>query len=168
MTSPSKASTETKLGLVETTVYAEVDPKQVIRNNDGFGYRDFAVRLPAGATADCLKSPEIWRRVQGAKGVSLRRHDHLYLVAFDETWAAECLVADADAGKAVLTKPRIHQFDLGRFDNLFSDELYRVAWTGGGYIVERKSDKAVMSNPVPNTALAERDLTRLYPKQVAA
>ncbi|RWJ37462.1 hypothetical protein [Mesorhizobium sp.] len=144
-------------------VYEAVDPKKVIMNNNGFGWRDFLVRLPEGATADCLKDPLIWKRVQNAKGVSFVRHDHLYIVAFDDTWAAEAIVADSDAGKAIITKPRIHTFP-DRFDNLFEDELYRIKWTGIGYVVERKADKAIVSHPAPNIALAERDLARLYPK----
>ncbi|WP_192355523.1 hypothetical protein [Mesorhizobium mediterraneum] len=144
-------------------IYEAINPKQVICNNNGFGWREFFVRLPMGATADCLKDPTIWKRVQNAKGVSFVRHDHLYIVSFDDTWAAEAIVTDSDAEKAVLTKPRIHTFG-DRFDNLFEDELYRIKWTGLGYVVERKSDKALMSHPAPNIPLAERDLARLYPK----
>jgi hypothetical protein len=145
----------------------EVNPKSVVLNSNGFGWRDFLIRLPEGATADCLKEPSLWRRVQQAKGISLKRHDHLYLISHDEDWAAEAIVADADSTKAILTKPRIHQFGE-RFDNLPQDEKYRIVWTGSGYIVQRKSDLMAMTQPAPNLPYAENDLRRLYPKAVAA
>lgn len=138
-----------------------VDAARVTLNNDGFGWREFLVRLPEGLVADDLKEPTIWRKVQGGPN-SFRRHDHLYLVSFDETWVADAIVADADKRQAVLCKPRVTTFPA-RYDQFFQDENYRVIWTGAGYCVERKRDGHRMTQPTANAALAERDLTRLYP-----
>jgi hypothetical protein len=139
----------------------EIDPRNVTRNSDGFMWREFAIRLPAGMVADTLKEPSIWAKVQ--KGANaLRKHDRLYLIAFDESWVAEAIVIEADKEKAVLAKPRLTTFGE-RFDKLFETEDYRVAWTGTGYTVERKSDGHRMTQIVHSRAMAEKDLRNLYP-----
>jgi hypothetical protein len=124
------------------------------------------VRLPKDIVADDLKEPGIWRAVQGS-GKALRKHDHLYCVAFDEAWAADVVVASASNDSAVLCKPRLIEFPE-RYDKLFEDDLYRVAWMGSGYVVERKSDGHRMTQPTANAGLAERELARLYPARVGA
>jgi hypothetical protein len=141
-----------------------IDPARVTLSNNGFGWRDFMVRLPKDFVADDLKEPSIWRKVQlGAN--ALRRHDHLYLVSHDENWVAEAIVADAERNHAVLCKPRITNFPE-RYDRFFEDENYRVKWMGQGYVVERKRDGHVMCQPLGSAALAERELQRLYPVKV--
>lgn len=136
--------------------------ENVVLNVDGFVYRHLLVRLPADFVADDLKEPGVWRKVQGSRN-ALRKHDHLYLVAYDESWAADAVVASGTAASAVLCKPKLTNFPE-RYDRLFEDENYRVAWMGTGYIVERKKDGHRMTAPVPSAAHAERDLRNIYPK----
>lgn len=143
----------------------EIDPKNVTLNSNGFGWREFMVRLPAGMVADNLKEPAIWAKVQKGPN-AFRRHDRVYAVAFDESWIAEAIVIDGDKGRAVLAKPRLTTFGE-RFDRLFEDENYRVTWMGSGYVVERKSDGHRMTQPAQTVALAERDLRNLYPFKAA-
>jgi hypothetical protein len=141
----------------------EIEPALVVINSEGWAYRTIEVRLPAGMTAADLSEPKIWRKVQGSRG-ALRKFDHLFVVAFDESWTAEVLVVAADGDKAVLGKPRIESIPE-RYQRLFEDETYRVIWTGAGYAVERKSDRQRMTAPVGSAVLAERDLVNLYPRR---
>ncbi|APH74091.1 hypothetical protein [Aquibium oceanicum] len=143
---------------------AEIDPRLVTLNSNGFGWREYMVRMPKEIVLDDLKEPGIWRRVQSS-GNSLRKHDRVYMVAFDESWSAESIVTDSDMKKAVLSKPRVTTFSA-RFDGLFEDEKYRVMWTGSGFAVERKADGHRMTQPVASAAVAERDLRQLYPVKV--
>ncbi|MDN2579191.1 hypothetical protein [Aquibium sp. ELW1220] len=142
----------------------EIDPRNIVMNDAGFAWRSFMVRLPVDAVADHLKEPTIWAKVQKSAN-ALRKHDRLYIVAFDEGWVAEAFVTDADKSRAVLAKPRLTVFSE-RFDSLFQDENYRVAWMGSGYVVERKSDGHRMTAPVHSAAIAERDLRNIYPQKV--
>ncbi|WP_442577907.1 hypothetical protein ACSBOB_20385 [Mesorhizobium sp. ASY16-5R] len=137
-----------------------IDPARVTLDHGGFARRHYFVRLPEGAIADDLKEPGLWRKVQRG-GNALARHDAVYLVAFDETWVAEAIVAEADAKQAVLAKPRITQFPE-RFDKFFEDDMYRVKWVGNGYRVQRKHDGHLMTAVTANATLAERDLVNLY------
>ena len=84
-----------------------IDPAFVVLNADSFAFRQFMVRVPEGAIADDLKEPLLWSRVQANRNVALRKHDHLYIVAFDESWAADAVVVQANADVAVISRPRI-------------------------------------------------------------
>ena len=53
--------------------------------------------MPEDFIADDSKETGVWRKVQINRSTSLRKHDRLYLVAFDESWAAEAIVIDAIA-----------------------------------------------------------------------
>jgi len=123
------------------------------------------VRLPEGAIADDLKEPSLWARVQSNRNVALRKHDHLYIVAFDESWAADAIVVQANGNAAVISKPRLVAFS-DRVKSLYSDGTYAVAWYGNGFAVKRLSDGTRMTQIVVNEALAERDLGRLYPRPI--
>lgn len=142
-----------------------IDPAFVVINADSFAYRQFMVRLPEGAIADDLKEPSLWARVQASRNLALRKHDHLYIVAFDESWAAEAVVVQANAEVAALSKPRIMRF-AERLKPLYSDGVYTVAWYGNGFAVKRLADGTRMTQIVANEALAERDLGRLYPRSL--
>ncbi len=142
----------------------EVDPRHVTLNASGFAWREFMVRLPQSAVANDLSDPTIWRKVQKSPN-ALRRHDRVYVVAYDESWSAEAIVGEADGSKAVLCKPRLVTFPE-RFDQLFQTEDFRVAWMGAGYVVERKADGHRLTAPVHSAALAERALREQYPQRV--
>lgn len=138
----------------------------IVLNHSGMLWREFIVRLPSEFIADDLKEPEVWSLVQRG-GCSLANFDRLLLVAFNESWIAEAIVADAGARHVVLAKPRITQMPE-KFGNLFQTEDYRVAWNGVGYFVERKKDSKRMTRPVASAALAERDLAALYPSKTSS
>lgn len=140
-----------------------VDPARVMVDFAGFARRSLFVRLPEGFIADDLKTPQAWEKVQANAAKALKRHDALYIVAYDETWIAEAVVSDADGKRAVLAKPRITNLENDRFDGLFEDENYRVSWAGNGFVVVRKKDDHVMTQPAALASHAERDLRGLYP-----
>lgn len=144
----------------------EIDPARVQIQASGQLWREFFVRAPADFVADDLKSPSAWRKIQNGSRNSLKKFDRVFIVAFDESWVAEAIVASADSKGAVLAKPRLTTMPE-RYDNLFQDDKYRVAWNGHGYVVERKADGHVMTQPTANEDLAERLLTQLYPARVA-
>jgi hypothetical protein len=120
--------------------------------------------VPDGFVADDLKDPAAWRRLQTGSRNSLKKFDRVFVVAFDESWVAEAIVASADAKGAVLAKPRVTTMPA-RYDNLFSDENYRVVWNGYGYVTERKTDGHIMTQPTANPELATRLLVGLYPQR---
>ena len=128
----------------------------------GVQWREYLVRLPHGATADDLREPSLWRKVQARPGTSLRVFDRLTIVAFDESWMAECRVTRADAVSAVLSIGKVISMGEGRFDNLPQDDLYRVMWAGNGYVVVRKKDEVVVSRPVRDLGQAATDMRRMH------
>lgn len=144
----------------------DIDPARVQLQFSGFVWREYLVRVPSGFVADDLKEPSVWRKLQNGSTNALKKFDRLTIVAHDESWLAEAIVASADNKGAVLAKPRITQMPA-RFDKLFEDDKYRVAWNGFGYIVERKADGHAMTQPTANAELATRLLAQLYPARVA-
>lgn len=146
-----------------TPAVPEIEPRNVTLNATGFAWSSYMARLPEGMIADDLKEPSVWRKIQrGAH--PLRKHDRVYVIAYDESWIAECIVADADTKQAVLAKPRVTTFPA-RFDKLLETEEYRIAWVGNGFRVQRKSDGAFVTQVAANAPLAERDLAALYPRR---
>ncbi|MER9936142.1 hypothetical protein [Mesorhizobium sp. M0088] len=143
----------------------EIDPARVQVQAAGQVWREYFVRAPQDFVADDLKEPAIWKKVQAGR-FGLKKFDRVFVVAFDESWVAEAIVASADIKGAVLAKPRVTTMPE-RYDTLFQDENYRIAWNGFGYIVERKSDGHPMTQPTANPDLAARLLAQLYPARVA-
>ncbi|TGT35691.1 hypothetical protein [Mesorhizobium sp. M8A.F.Ca.ET.165.01.1.1] len=144
----------------------DIDPARVTLQSTGFVWREYLVRVPVDFVADDLKEPGVWRKLQNGSRNALRKFDRVTVVAYDETWLAEAIVASADVKGAVLAKPKITTMPA-RFDKLFEDDKYRVAWNGFGYVVERKSDGHPMTQATANAELATRLLTQLYPARVA-
>ncbi|TPJ50631.1 MULTISPECIES: hypothetical protein [unclassified Mesorhizobium] len=144
----------------------DIDPARVTLQSTGFVWREYLVRVPADFVADDLKEPTVWRKLQNGSKNALRKLDRVTIVAYDESWLAEAIVASADGKGAVLCKPRLTSLPA-RFDKLFEDDKYRVAWNGFGYIVERKADGHAMTQPTANADLATRLLAQLYPARVA-
>lgn len=127
--------------------------------NAGVVWKEYLIRLPDGFVADDLKETNVWSQIQGGKG--LVKHDRVYCVAYDESWVAEAIVADADGRKVVLAKPKLTHFP-DRFTKLLETELFKIEWNGAGYCVVRKSDGSRMGSPVSSIALAERELAALH------
>lgn len=146
----------------------EIDPARVTLQYTGFAWREYMVIVPAGfVAADLNEAPEAWKKVQNGSRNALRKFDKLMIVAHDESWFAEAVVAHADHKSVILAKPRITSLPA-RFDKLFETEEYRVKFLGSGsYAVERKRDGAIVTQPVASPELAARDLDRLYPRKAA-
>ena len=138
-----------------------IDTNRVTKQAHGMVWAEYFVRVPAGFVADDLKDPAAWVKVQSS-GHGMRKFDRAMIVAFDESWFAEAIVASADGNGVVFAKPRVTTMPT-RYDNLFQDDKYRVVWNGHGYVVERKADAHVMTQAVANPELAARELARLYP-----
>lgn len=146
----------------------EIDPARVTLQYTGFAWREYMVILPAGfVAADLNEAPEAWKKVQNGSRNALRKFDKLMIVAYDESWFAEAVVAHADHKSVILAKPRITSLPA-RVDALFSTEEYAVKFLGSGqYAVERKRDGAIVTQAVASPELAARDLNNLYPRRAA-
>jgi hypothetical protein len=142
----------------------EIVPEHCTVQATGFVYKELVVRAPKGYTADMLNSnPKAWVKVQ-ARGKALKKLDRVVVIAWDESWMADAVVAEASMTSVTFAKPRITT--LGeRQDKVIEDENYRIEWNGRGYVVRRKSDSVVVTETAPTLALAERDLRNLYPKR---
>ncbi|RWL17841.1 MAG: hypothetical protein EOR57_22445 [Mesorhizobium sp.] len=142
-----------------------IDPARVTLQHGGQLWREYMARVPADFVADDLKSPSAWRKVQASRN-ALKKFDRVFVVSFDESWTGEAIVASADSKGAVLAKPRVTTMPA-RYDALFQDELYRVAWNGFGYVVERKADGHAMTQATANPELATRLLVQLFPARAS-
>lgn len=145
----------------------KIDPARVSLDMMGQSSRGWFVRLPDGFIADDLKEPEAWSRCQASPSKALRKHDRIYVIAYDESWCADTIVASADETGAALAVFRTVSLPV-RTRAPFQDDKYRIVWNGAGYHVERKSDNHKMTETVANEKLAERDLRNLYPQRVGA
>lgn len=148
-------------------ILPKVLPDMVTLNGDGFAWRTFLVRMPDGAIGDDLKSPGIWRVVQHSEVKRLRENDHLFIVGFDRSWCAECIVTHTSLEGVTLGTHKLISMPE-RTKPYFSDGKYRVKLHGNGFIVERISDLQIMTDILPNEKIAERALVDLYPKVTVA
>lgn len=145
----------------------EVDPVNVKLSSEGFCWREILARLPAGMTQDDLRSPKIWRRVQGNRQHALVRLDHLLILAHDESWMARAIVTHATDSEAHLMIEKVGTFKEIGAGSLFSDGVYRVAWDGTAYRVERVSDGIRVDNVGYTTeGQAIAAIRNQYPKKV--
>ena len=136
-------------------------------NSQGFNFREAFVRLPKGVIlADLNEHPEIWKTVQSAGAIALRRFDKVRVVDFDETWLADATVSFADRTTVILCGIKRTEMPE-RAVQLFEDQLYKTEWAGSGYCVIRKSDGVLMDGKTHATPEGARHaLMALYPKQV--
>jgi hypothetical protein len=146
-----------------------VDPNWVTIQMEGFGWREFMVRLPAAAVFGDVVDPAIWALVQASRTVSLKRHDRLYLVAHDEEWACECrVIAASSTGATVSVRGGRIELTARSTEALPEDELYRIVWAGNGHEVRRKSDGQQMAGyPFNSLAAAVRHMESLHPRPAA-
>jgi hypothetical protein len=144
----------------------KVDPARMTVNHDGFAFRSYLVRLPAGVTAEGLKESSLWARVQASQR-PLRKFDQLVIVDHAETWFAEAVVGAADREQVALCRLKITTLPT-RYDALPQDAKFKIEWTGHGYSVIRKSDGHQMGVPTPTIELASAELARQYPRSPVA
>jgi hypothetical protein len=144
-----------------------INPSNVICQVAGQAYRQWFVRLPEAWTADHIKELRHWRLVQARPSTALKPLDEVRLVAFEESWIADCIVSDASAAGVVFCKPKITILETGRFDRLPQDGTHQVFWTGTGYAVRRMHGSQAQMTPIVRTVeLATRDMKNLFPQKV--
>src|SRR5262245_11930019 len=88
----------------------EVGPLHIKINSAGFAWRDILVRLPEGAIQDDLRTPSIWKKAQGDAQTALVKLDHLFILAFDESWFARAVVTHATSTEAHLSIEKVGSF----------------------------------------------------------
>ena len=143
-----------------------IEPSKVLLSEHG--YRNFIIRLPVGLThPQDVNDTSIWTRVQGVKNLSLRKHDHLYLVSYDESWAVEAIVDYGDEATVTLTGLRNNIQFKGRTDPLPSDNNFRAEWVGNGYQLFRRKDNQPMGNVHATVGGIAGELQNQYPRPVA-
>ncbi len=144
-----KAKDEASVPIVMPTVSKEIDPSRMFMDHSGQLIRHWVIRLPQGFVAGDLGATTVWRKVQANARLALRRHDHIYAIAWDESWAAEVTVSDANNKEVALSKPRIVQME-SRIKQLPDDGDYHIEWMGDGFRVIRNVDPAIMTQSVAN------------------
>ena len=143
-----------------------VQPNNVKENIAGACWREMSVRLPQDATFGDLNDPRIWKQVQATARCSLRKLDHLVIIAYDESWLARCVVTEATAVGISTSKPVKTEMP-GASQKLFETADYKMEWNGAGYLIVRKSDGTVLTDTVATPEQAERLLWARYPKKAA-
>ncbi len=146
----------------------EIKPGHVTVNAVDQVWRSILVRLPEGLVADDLRSPKIWIKVQGNPQVALIKLDHLFILAFDESFAVSAIVTHASSTEASLSITKVHSFkEQGQ--SLYSDGTLEVFWDGASYGVRRVSDQVrIISQGFSREDLAVTALRAWYPKKEVA
>ncbi len=143
-----------------------VDPADVRLQEAGSMWRTWQVRLPRGAALGDLNDPGLWRRVQQNSSSSLMKFDRLAIVAWDESWMVETVIASANDRSITLSK--LTRFDLTpRTEILAGDDSHQIRWFGSGFRVVRLSDGLPVTPTAATLQQAERDLRDLYPRPAA-
>jgi hypothetical protein len=144
-----------------------INPEWVTVEDAYQTYRLLSIRLPDGCTlVDVNEVPTLWRLVQGSNVVSLRRFDRVTLIAFDESFLVDAVVAGAT--NVNVTLAGIRRIDLpARTAALPGDDLHSIAWVGNGYQVIRRKDQMRMGPPQPTISAAQRHMDNLYPRPAA-
>lgn len=151
---------------VEAVKVLEVEPSGVQFSHEGFAWRDVLVRLPKGMLADHLRSPAIWRKVQGSRQTALIKLDHLFVLGFDESWAVRAIVTHASSTEAHLAIEKVFTF-RAQGSSFYTDGTLEVFWDGGAYGVRRVSDQVRTINEGFTTeGQAIEALRASYPKKV--
>jgi hypothetical protein len=162
--------TASNAAIAESTAPARhkaLHPRSVAKQADGFVFREWVVRLPFGMSVnDLIEQPTLWRIVQGDPRTALQKLDRVVVLDFDEAVAAEAIVSAASDTSVTLARPRLTDLQSRTTEPQIEDELHRVVWDGGNYVVKRKSDGQVMTQPTPSRRQAERDLANLRPRRV--
>src|SRR5437867_1065858 len=82
-----------------------IDPSSLTVQYDGAVYKEVVVRLPKDCVfGDLVVEPSIWKQVQSSPKL-LCKLDRVHLIAFDESWVADAVVAGATHLAVMLSKP---------------------------------------------------------------
>jgi hypothetical protein len=108
-----------------------IDPKQVFIDAEFQKTRKLIVHAPAGAVPDDMRSPGIWKTVQGNRFAGLRADDVLSIRAHDGSWRVDAEVISVRNDSAALdilkvrSRPVIH--------SSYSDDRHRVDYEAGAW-----------------------------------
>lgn len=144
----------------------QINPVDVHPDGAGSRTRNWFIRMPKDMKADGLNDPKAWKAVQLRRDKQLARHDRLYCVAYDESFAVEARVTDAGPEAVVIAPLKVIKFPE-RMTPLFNDGRYKVQWSGVGYVVVRIEDDVQMGAEFGSEALAIRHIQSLYPRPAA-
>lgn len=151
MVNPATISNEPQ-GDTQPRKIPRIRRRDVRRNTEGnFCFSEWFIRLPDGLVFQDINDAqgEIWKDVQTAGGTALRRFDNVRMVAADESWLADGIVADANIDKVVFAGLKRVQL-VARIETFVTnDGRYRAEWAGAGYGIFRRSD----DEWIPMTAL---------------
>ena len=129
-------------------------------------FREWVVRLPRDFTFNDVPDTKAWRKVQQNNRLSLRRHDTVTLLAFDESWRTVVIVTAADPREVSLSKP-LYRVDMqSRIGELPNDGIYHIEWAGDGYVSIRNEDGVWATQPVANLEQAKREMGLLHARNV--
>ena len=146
-------------------IVPKIEPARVMFQAEGQAWKHVVVRMPADMVLDDLRDSNIWHKVQSDRTKALRHLDRVTLIAHDEAYLVDCIVAAATLEGATLTKPVKTEL-LARAEVLYEDPLYRIRFDGGGYFVERKKDGVRMTQTTTSRDVAMKDLANCYPRSM--
>ena len=163
-----QAAVKTKDDATESTVglprkLPVINPELACVNFAGAATKELFVRLPVDAIADDLKERSIWKKIQSNPTFALRKMDKVVIVSHDESMLWEAYCSESGPGWANISKPVRHELK-SRHGNYYSDENYRVEWSGANYIVIRRKDSHVMPGSYATEQSAIKALNDLYPR----
>ena len=92
---------EASVGAAERKL-PELEAKHVTVSDAGHAWREVLVRLPKDMTADDLRDPKIWKRVQAVRNTALIKFDNLLIFTFDESQYIRAIVTHATSTEAHL------------------------------------------------------------------
>ena len=146
----------------------EIKPEHVQVNAVDQVWRTILVRLPENMVADDLRTPSVWKKAQASPQSALIKLDHLFILAFDESFAVSAVVTHASSTEASLSITKVHSFkELGK--SFYSDGTLEIFWDGSSYGVRRVSDQVrIISQGFSREDLAVTALRAWYPKKEVA
>ena len=166
----SQTAVNTKDDAVESTVTPPrklpvINPELASVNYAGAVIKELFVRAPVDFIADDLKEKSIWKRIQANPTLALRKMDRVIIVSHDESmlWTAFC--SESGPSWANISKPVRHELK-SRHGNYYSDENYRIEWSGANFVVIRRKDNRTMPGGYATEQAAIKALNDEYPKPV--
>lgn len=110
--------------------------------SEGQCWREAFVRLPLGLLLQDLQdAPGVWKLVQQAPAMALRRLDRVTAIAFDESWMVrDVVVIASDKASVTLAIRPGDRITLSSQAGEWADETHAIRWAGAGYACYRKGD----------------------------
>jgi hypothetical protein len=161
-------TTTAKAAKAEDIEAKYIEPRDVKVSSEGFAWRELLIRMPAGMTADDLRSPAIWKKAQTSPQTSLRKLDHLLILTFDEKQMVRAICTHSSSTEAHLAIERVCTFrEMG--SSFYQDGVLEIYWDGAAYAVRRMADQVrVVAEGFTTEAGAIAALHKFYPTKAVA